>query len=665
MSPMGYKRFLPLKAASHVAAYFLLLSCPAAVTAYYQMFTGFSSWDDEGTMMMRVKEYLSGFRLYDEVFSRYGPAYYSYSWFVHFVTMTPVTHDVTRMTSVVLWAICPLICAWIILRLTGFVPVAAAAYILTLRSLTFFGHEPGHPQEFCMLLLVGLAASGLLARGARRRGIAMIFAGAMTALLLLTKVNVGIFAILAVALAVLSQSAATALSRIAAVAAGAAALVLPLALMRIHLDDSLAWTYCVVVTASIAALLPGLFRGRKDAILTFRDCLIGLASFTATVAASWLILIAQRVSSYTILDSLVLSNLRENVSERFWYLPLPLNSICIPWAIGGLLVAILFARVMERAPAKAYELLARIKLIFGNVSFVLMAGPLLAYGLDLQICCLGEPAWLAILPGFITPYCWMVLYAPSEDMQSEQAFPRALLVVAAVLQTLYAYPIAGSQEPFIRVLLLVVAGVSIGDSLSAASRVDRIPTGARQYLPAFSAAFLICFPLYLMHLAYQARSEYRSQPSLALPGAERIHLADAPTYQWLTKKLRQECDVFMGMPDILSLNFWAQQAPPTVFAAGDWMDNLNDEQQSEVAAVLSRHPNACIVYNPDLVAFWNRGNRDLSRLPLVRYIFDHFKTVDEIGMVANGTPSRYYLMVRKERDLPVAASSVQHSSIPQ
>ncbi len=60
---------LPAQTRWYVAAYFLLLSCPATVTAYYQMFTGFSYWDDEGAMMMSVKEYLSGHRLYDDVFS--------------------------------------------------------------------------------------------------------------------------------------------------------------------------------------------------------------------------------------------------------------------------------------------------------------------------------------------------------------------------------------------------------------------------------------------------------------------------------------------------------------------------------------------------------------------------------------------------------------------
>ncbi len=619
----------PTQTGWYVAAYFLLLSFPAAAAAYYKMFTGFSDWDDEGTMMMSVKEYLAGHRLYHDVLSFYGPVYYFYNWFVRSASGTAVTHDATRMTSVVLWIVCPLICAWIVHRLAKSLPVAAGAYVLTFSGLRFFNTEPGHPQELCILLLVGLVASSLLAEKSRRRGIAMVLVGALAAALLLIKVNVGIFAVLAVALAVLSQSPVTALSRVAAVAAVAAALVLPVALMWIHLDDHLARAYCVMVTASTAALLPGLFRTRKSAVLSFRDCRVAVASFTATIGAAWLVLIAQRVSSYAILDSLVLSNLRVNVVQASWYGPLHLGSMAIPWALGGLGTSIVFALlIVARYPGNAYKLLAPVKLIFGSIALLLPARS---------------------LPGFVTPYCWLVLYAPREEMQSEQSFPRSLLAATAVLQTLYAYPLAGSQEIFIRILLLVVAAVSIGDSLLAVARAGQMPTAVRPFVRAFAVGFLVLVPLYSLDVAYKARRQYRSLPSLALPGAERIHLADerVQIYQWLTQNVRQHCDTFMGLPGLPSLYFWTGEDPPTRFNLSNWMYVLNDEQQLEVASALSTHPNGCVVYSPDLVAFWNKGNRDLSRLPLVRYMQDNFEMVSR---TAFGTPSPYYLLVRNGRN---------------
>lgn len=236
-------------------AYFILLSCPAAVMVYYGMFTEFWSPDDEGMMMLLVKDYRSGFRLYDDIFTICGPVYFFYNSFIRLVTGTAVTHDVTRITSAVIWLVCGLTVAWIVFWFTQSVLAAAVAYVFSLFTLAFFHDEPGHPQELCMLLLLlGLAASGLLAANPRRRGIAMILLGAITAALLLVKVNIGVFAMLALALAILSQSPVNVLSSAAAVTTAAAALALAPVLMRAHLDDSPAGIYCFVVTASIATL---------------------------------------------------------------------------------------------------------------------------------------------------------------------------------------------------------------------------------------------------------------------------------------------------------------------------------------------------------------------------------------------------------------------------
>ena len=145
------KHFLPLPTGAYAAIYVLMLSCLAAVVAYYGMFIGFSVYDDEGTMMILVKQYLTGHRLYDEIWSSYGPIYYSFNWFVRIVSATAVSHNTTRITSVVWWVLSALLCFWIVFRLTNSVALAAVAHLITFRELAFFRNEPGHPQEcaFC------------------------------------------------------------------------------------------------------------------------------------------------------------------------------------------------------------------------------------------------------------------------------------------------------------------------------------------------------------------------------------------------------------------------------------------------------------------------------------------------------------------------------------
>jgi hypothetical protein len=248
-----------------------VISAPAAVAAYYLMFIRPVNFnDDEGTMMMSAKEYLAGLRLYDQIFSSYGPVYYFYGWFVHFVSRTAVTHDTTRMTTVVMWTVCALISALIILRFTKSLVIAAVTHILIFMNLAFFGNEPGTVQELCMLLLLGLAASGFLVQ--RHHSIAMILVGVLTAGLLLIKVNIGVFVILAAAMAILFYLPAGFLSRAGRVAVCIAALALPFVLMRAHLDDSQTRVYWFVVTVSTAALLLSLLYAGKGLSLELRDC---------------------------------------------------------------------------------------------------------------------------------------------------------------------------------------------------------------------------------------------------------------------------------------------------------------------------------------------------------------------------------------------------------
>ena len=108
-----------------------------------------------------------------------------------------------------------------------------------------------------MLLLVCLAGSGILAANPRRLRLSLAASGSIAAALTLVKVNIGIFAILAVALAILFQSPPAWLWRAAKLAVGGAAFLLPFALMRVHLNDPAAQAYCVVVTASVAGVLAG------------------------------------------------------------------------------------------------------------------------------------------------------------------------------------------------------------------------------------------------------------------------------------------------------------------------------------------------------------------------------------------------------------------------
>ncbi len=71
--------------------------------AYYRMFTGFSRYDDDGYLLVGLRSLLQGRRLYDDIYSQYGPFYYAFHWLIYSAIHLPVSHDAERFIGVALW----------------------------------------------------------------------------------------------------------------------------------------------------------------------------------------------------------------------------------------------------------------------------------------------------------------------------------------------------------------------------------------------------------------------------------------------------------------------------------------------------------------------------------------------------------------------------------
>ena len=612
-----------------VVLWFSFLTSLAGVTAYYWIFTGFSIWDDEGTLMLTVRQYLGGMKLYDQV-RGYGPVYYFYNWILRTASGTPVTHDTVRMSSLIPWLITALVCAWIVLRLTRSLLLASAAHILTFLALSFFRNEPGHPQELCVLLIICLIASGMGAAMPRWRWLAMICVGAIPAALLLIKVNIGVFAVLAVALTILCHLPRTNFSRYLFDAVAAPCVILPFVLMKAHLNEPVAERYCLVVTVSTVSMLLVLLRSPRTVCLSTGDFWIATGSFTFVVSAVLFVLIeVQGISPHSILNSLVLVNLRISVSEGLWYRPVRLPWIWTPWILAGLGIALVFVRNGAQNERRKRQLLY-LKLILGPLSSA------------------GLLFFRQSLLGSVTPFSWLVLYSPTEESGSSQSFPRTLLCSVAGLQTLYAYPVAGSQIGFIQIPLIVVAIVCLGDFLlGRRSKQPALPSPIPRLL---ATMLLLCIPVSYLVIAGIQRRTYDSLTPLAFPGAKRIHLPEvqARDYHWLFRNIQANCDIFFGMPELPSLHIWTNSPPPAGLVADGWMLVYTDEDQAAISSELSMHPKACVFYNAQLVGFWNPSLQNMDALPLARYIHRSFKVV--------GSLDDFSFLVRNDRQISAILS---------
>ncbi len=485
----------------------------SALLAYYRIFAGFSEWDDEGTLMMTVRQFLTGSTLYEIVHSGYGPVYYYFNWLIRTITFTGVSHDTTRITSMVLWTLSAMACAWIVWRVGRSVPVALLTHFLVFRTLSFFFFEPGHPQELCMVLMVALAASGLPAESDSGRPIAIFLAGALPAALLLVKVNIGIFAAMAVAIAMLNHVPRGPVANALRYLAGGAAAIFPFLLMRTHLQNASEIAYCVAVIAGTVAVLAASTAQKLQ--LSLRDCGIAAAAFVGTCAIVLAILVIQGAAPSTILDSLVLDQIKLRVKQGNWYLPAGLSPWWILWAFASPAIALFTVR--NRKQSTGAQFLPPLLLI-------VLSGAALA---------LASTEGNQLL-GMVTPFCWIVAYPLRED-RPRLAYARTLLAATAVLQTLYAYPVAGSQAPFARVLLVVVAGICLADALRDLPESLREGVMAKGLAAAVVAGILLSYP----GQVWRARQVYAQRTPLDLPGAGRIHVdpQEAATLQWVVSQL--------------------------------------------------------------------------------------------------------------------------------
>ena len=611
-------------------AWFTFLTVLAAILGYYYLFTGFGEWDDEGSLMMSVQQYMQGHKLYTEVPTGYGPIYYFYNWAIRALGV-PLTHDAVRFAAFLPLLVVPLICAWYILQVTQSLAIASIVHIVTVfltQDLIF--EEAGHPQELCILLLVCFLAAGQLASNERWHSVSTFLLGVIAAALVFVKINIGVFVILGGTLAFLFHLPPFRIKRLAIPAAAMAAITVPFVLMNNHLDDSGIQTLSVVVSASVLALLLPLSASRRIESISFRDCWLAVAGFMMVFSGVLLCLKMRGIALFAVFDSIVLGNLRLFAGSRVFYSPPMMPRYWMLWAMAGIIASVLLTR-FQRNPARSEE---HVSLVVSGFKFFFGAA---AVGLSL----VGSGNAAAL--GFILPFSWFAIGPPSRKAARRQDFSITLLCTIGILQTLYVYPLAGSQLKFAKIPLVLIAALCAGDLMRSLPLTSRL---WRKNVSWVTAAVLVCVTLSYAALIHRSQNGYDSLPSLGLRGANRIHVRErqARQYQWLVSNIQRYCDVIFGLPNIPSLHFWTAKDPVTTLIWNGWILSATTEQQRTIQAALSEHPDACIVSSPELMAFWSgNGELDVGTLPLVRYIHTEFRTALEMD--------QFRLLVRNGRRL--------------
>jgi hypothetical protein len=607
---------------------YALLAMAAAVAAYFSIFTNFAPYDDEGTLLVTVQAFAHGDVLYRDVYSPYGPFYYELFGGLFALTGKAVTTDASRSIVVVLWVGASLLYGIGVQRLTARLALGAAGMIAAFGTLYALANEPMHPQGLCVLLLGALTLLAVCGPG-RNPGRLGALAGALAAALVLTKLNLGAYALAAATLA--AALTLEPLRRRSWVRWPVLVAVVALPVLIAARDLNQEWVRNLVAlevlgiaSVAVAGLGPEP-RSEDDGLA--RWLVGGLAGFAIAAAAILVAILLTGPSPADIYNGMVTEALRVREVNMT---PFPMPGAMVDWAIAGFAAAVLCWRLRGPAASGPGWLSGAARIAAGLVIWFTIAGI--------------TP--LALNPSSENPVsipvvlAWVAALAPAGAVEPPfRRFLRIFLPALAVAEAFQVYPVAGSQMWIAAVTFVPVGGLCIADGLAVlrAWSAERGAEGLRRFgVVVLVAAVALAVDLGLNSIArpgVNAISTYRHEPSVGLPGATNLHLPEdqVQAYQAMVADLHKYgCTGFIGYPNINSLYLWSEIQPPPPDAPGVWLEALDSERQQRIVNELRASKRPCAIRSEARAALWLSG-REVPQRPLVRYIFNGFRPVETVG----------------------------------
>jgi hypothetical protein len=588
----------------------------AAVYVFCLIFSQFRFYDDEGFLMICVKGYLEGNPLFDSVGTCYGPVYYFYEWFVHGVVPIPLTHDATGLLCAFHWLLAATILAAAGWRLTRSLPVAIFVFAQSIVHLETMAGEPGHPQETIVVLL---AAAVLIAQRRTAHRWALPLLGVIGACLLFTKINVGVFFLIALLLSLACYSSFFQNRRRLFWVLLCLTLGLPLVLMQRHLAEAWGRHFCFQTCAGIVTAGAVAFAYSRGNQIRLREWM-GTGIAVASLSGLFLAIPLLTGSSWSaILFSTVQSP--ANLSGVFC---VPLRVEPYSWSAAGALGLAILAVAFRNRVERWRLPLAAAKCVYGAAGGLLLVQD--PFG---QLGCL-------------LPWAWLLLVPSGKNAAAEDAdrYPRTLLCLAAVWQGLQAYPVGCTQAAIGTFLAVLVYSLCAYDAVRALAPVLlarlKVPRDQNRqvvltcylgFLTVLFALFVFKWTAPLEHWRY-----YVAAPPLDLRGAHliRANPADATTYRMLTKYIQAECDTFVALPGLNSLYFWSGKRPPTYLNICGEGVMPSDYAQGQIVAALRKAKRSLIVQRETK---WAAGIRpgDITKGELPLFIRNECREVTRLG----------------------------------
>jgi hypothetical protein len=626
----GARDWIAAHPTAAAAGLYALVAIAAGIVAYLTIFNGFAGYDDEGTLLVTLKSFVHGEVLYREIYSEYGPFYYELFGGLFALSGHAVTTDASREIVIFVWVTTSLLFGLASQRLSGSLMLGVAGMLAAFASLGVLANEPMHPQGLAVLLLAALvliAVSG----PARRVLLAGGACGALIAALALTKVNLGAFALAAVALA--AVFAVEPLHRrlwvrwpVVLVFLALPVFVLARDLRESWVRDLLLLEVLATMAVVVAAWPAKPKRGENDDGLG-RWLLAAAAAFAATSVAIVGIVLLTGPSPSDVYDGVVGNALKV---RDILVVPLGLTPAAVDWAIVAVAAAAIASRLRlagDGPPSVWPGLLRAVAglTIWFSVAHItpiaLNPSPGNPDALPMVL------AWVAVIPPF------------GRDEPPYRRFLRVFLPALALAETLQVYPVAGSQMGIAAFVFVPVGALCLGDALTCL-RAWNTARG-RGALERFGAVAAIVTTTIAGLFALDSIVRpgvanlvlHRDQPALSARGANLLHLPqpDVETYEGVLHLLdKYHCTTFVGYPNIDSFYLWSGLEAPPPTLPGAWMDAIDAKTQKRVVDGMRASPRPCLIRSDARAELWLHGVPPPDR-PLVHYINNGFTPVGQAG----------------------------------
>ena len=574
-----------------------------AAIGYWMLFSSFAVYDDEGYILISVREYFFHGKLYEGVYSQYGPVFYFLMDLLQRGLGQPVDHTLARWLTLGFWIGTAGCCALTVWRQTTSRSLTVFTLTATFLYLYFITDEPFHPGSLIFFVLAASLCISTQFISAGKWSASAAVAGGTAAILILTKINVGAFYTAAVVAWAVGHATSPRVRRFST-----PMLIIGLTALAVALMDALlreAWVQIYLILFSTGAI--GLILATKgETVITTRPMgwffVAGLTSATVELASIWL-----RGTSFPgLIDGVLLGPLRH-----------PGNySYPVDWRPGSLLIAVVSVALacahpfLKRrySPELTDRLIVALRLVVGTA---LLAG----------IALLMNFRAVGAIFSYVAPLIWIwVIPLSSLTPNRHERAGRTLLATVLLLQYLHAYPVGGAQESWGTFLFIPLVALGLGDvrrwlALRSASTGTANPCWV-----AVGLVFTFVVSAKTGWIVLRAHRDYHARSGLNLPGAAQLHLPESQrvSYRILALNAVVHTDMLFSLPGMFSFNLWTGLPTPTGKNTTLWFTLLNEAEQRAIIRKLEASPRPGLIVQDSLVELM-----EANEIPMKGVLWDY------------------------------------------